>query len=54
MVTMPGHHGTPEQRMASATWAADLANAARPQGEIQPSRTFAATFDAHLPEIIAG
>jgi hypothetical protein len=49
----PGHHGTPNQRMRSATWAADLANAARPQGRILPSLTFAELFEAKLPELVA-
>jgi hypothetical protein len=49
----PGHHGTPNQRMRAATWAADLANAARPQGKILPSLTFAEKFDQKLPEIVA-
>lgn len=49
---MPGHHGTPEERLASAAWAADLANAARPQGKILPSVTFAGLFEDELPEIL--
>jgi hypothetical protein len=49
----PGHHGTPNQRMRSATWAADLATAARPQGRILPSLTFAELFEAELPELVA-
>jgi len=49
----PGHHGTPNQRMRTSTWAADLANAARPQGPILPSLTFAALFEAKLPELVA-
>jgi hypothetical protein len=49
----PGHHGTPNQRMRAATWAADLANAARPQGAILPSLNFAKQFDAKLPELVA-
>jgi hypothetical protein len=48
-----GHHGTPSQRLASATWAAGVANAARPQGKILPARTFASMFDAKLPELLA-
>ena len=51
--TSPGHHGTPSQRMRAATWAADLANAARPQGQVMPSLTFAEKFDQKLPEIVA-
>ena len=37
----PGHHGTPNQRLRASTWAAGLADAARPQGKILPSLTFA-------------
>ncbi|WP_412538884.1 hypothetical protein R8Z50_23885 [Longispora sp. K20-0274] len=48
-----GHHGTPAQRMAASRWAADVANEARPQGAIQPSRSFVARFDAALPGILA-
>ena len=49
----PGHHGTPLQRLRSATWAVELANAARPQGKILPSLTFADLFEKELPEIVA-
>jgi hypothetical protein len=49
----PGHHGTPLQRLRSATWAADLANAARPQGKILPSLGFASLFEQELPSIVA-
>ncbi|MEV0581317.1 hypothetical protein [Nonomuraea sp. NPDC050310] len=51
--TSNGHHGTPNQRLRSATWAADVANSARPQGKIMPSLTFAGLFDAKLPELVA-
>jgi hypothetical protein len=51
--TDSGHHGTPNQRMRSAVWAADVANAARPQGRILPSMTFADMFEQELPSIIA-
>lgn len=51
--TSPNHHGTPLQRQRSAVWAADLANAARPQGPIMPSLEFANRFDAKLPELVA-
>ena len=49
----PGHHGTPLQRLRSATWAANLAAAARPQGFILPSLRFADLFEQKLPEIVA-
>ena len=49
----PGHHGTPNQRLRSAAWAADLADTARPQGKILPSLRFAALFERELPELVA-
>lgn len=51
--TSDGHHGTPNQRTRTVTWAADLANAARPQGPVMPSREFADDFDAELPTLVA-
>jgi hypothetical protein len=48
-----GHHGTPNQRLRSATWAANLANSARPQGKILPSLTLARLFEKELPELVA-
>ncbi|NYD40625.1 hypothetical protein [Nocardioides panaciterrulae] len=51
--TDPGHHGTPNQRLRASTWAADVANAARPQGKILPSLTFADMFEKELPAIVA-
>ena len=39
--------------MRASTWAADLANAARPQGMVMPSLTFAEKFDQKLPEFVA-
>lgn len=50
----PGHHGTPLQRSRAAEWGAHLAAAARPASYVLPSTTFVATFDAALPQIIAG
>jgi hypothetical protein len=47
------HHGTPNQRLRSATWAANLADTARPQGKILPSLRFAALFEQELPELVA-
>ena len=49
----PGHHGTPLQRLRAATWGAGVANAARPQGHVLPSLTFAATFEQQLPILVA-
>lgn len=51
--TDDSHHGTPNQRVASSQWAADLANGARPQGHIAPSLDLAARFDAKLPDLVA-
>jgi hypothetical protein len=51
--TNPAHHGTPLQRMRSATWAAGVATAARPQGKVLPSLTFAAMFERELPVLVA-
>lgn len=51
--TNDGHHGTPLQRLRSATWAAHLADAARPQGKVLPSLTFAHLFEQELPELVA-
>ena len=51
--TDAGHHGTPLQRLRAATWGAEVAEAARPQGAILPSLTLAATFDQKLPELVA-
>jgi hypothetical protein len=49
----PGHHGTPNQGVRASVWGADLASSARRQGQILPAVTFAALFDAQLPEIVA-
>ena len=48
-----GHHGTPNQRLRAAGWAADIANDAHKQGQILPSFVFAADFDQKLPELVA-
>lgn len=48
-----GHHGTMNQRRASAEWAYQVADTARPQGHILPSLSFAALFEAKLPELVA-
>jgi len=52
--TNPGHHGTPLQRMAAATWAYNVANDAQKQGKILSAQTFIAMFDAQLPTLVAG
>ncbi|MFD2082855.1 neutral zinc metallopeptidase [Actinopolymorpha cephalotaxi] len=51
--TNDGHHGTPNQRLRSSAWAAGVADAARPQGKILPSLTFADMFEKELPVIVA-
>jgi hypothetical protein len=51
--TGAGHHGTPNQRMNSALWAAGLASSLRPRGFILPSRTFNAVFTTQYPQLIA-
>ncbi|WP_432949734.1 hypothetical protein ACQPXM_17245 [Kribbella sp. CA-253562] len=48
-----GHHGTPNQRARTATWAYSVVTGAPNQGHILPSLTFAARFDAKLPELVA-
>lgn len=50
--TTPGHHGTPNQRMAAAEWAHDLANDSQKQGLIISSQQFTALFEAALPQIL--
>lgn len=51
--TSSGHHGTPNQRMAAAEWAYNVAKSAHRQGRVLPSRIFAQMFDAALPQILA-
>ena len=51
--TSNGHHGTPNQRMAAAQWAYEVANNAQKQGHILTSQAFTALFDAALPQILA-
>lgn len=51
--TSSGHHGTPNQRLRSATWGSDVADQARPQGHILPASTFDAMFEQKLPEFVA-
>ena len=48
-----GHHGTPNQRAAAATWGAELAQSARPQGKILSAETMLELFEAVLPSIVA-
>ncbi|MFI5706376.1 hypothetical protein [Kribbella sp. NPDC051620] len=51
--TALGHHGTPIQRARTASWAYSVVTGAPNQGYILPSLTFAARFDAKLPELVA-
>ncbi|MFC9392762.1 hypothetical protein ACFTWS_06330 [Streptomyces sp. NPDC057027] len=48
----PGHHGTPNQRLASSTWGASVAAGAANQGHILPSLGFSVLFDAKLPDLV--
>ncbi|MEV0972670.1 hypothetical protein [Microtetraspora glauca] len=50
--TSDGHHGTPNQRLASSSWAVDLSQDEQKKGHIMPSLTFASLFDAQLPIIV--
>ncbi|MFX0537232.1 hypothetical protein ACQBAT_06175 [Ornithinimicrobium sp. Y1847] len=49
----PGHHGTPNQRLAAATWGADLAIKAQKQGHKVSISTLSDKFEAHLPILVA-
>lgn len=49
----PGHHGTPNQRMAAAEWGFDLADQARKQGHILSSEEVHTLFVAAYPGFIA-
>ncbi|MFJ9448526.1 hypothetical protein ACIRRH_43040 [Kitasatospora sp. NPDC101235] len=50
--TNEGHHGTPNQRLASSTWGASVANDAANQGHILPSLKLDGLFEAKLPDIV--
>jgi hypothetical protein len=47
------HHGTPNQRLAASRWGWSVAEAAQKQGQVLPSRTLDARFEAKLPELVA-
>lgn len=49
----PGHHGTPNQRMAVAQWGYELANEMKVQGHILTSDRVHELFVAEYPEFIA-
>ena len=48
----PGHHGTPNQRLAAAEWGAELAQE-RPRGKIRSAVGMVALFHEQLPIIVA-
>ncbi|MEU2134493.1 hypothetical protein [Streptomyces sp. NPDC018352] len=50
--TSSGHHGTPDQRFASSSWAARVANDASNQGHILPSLKLDGLFEAKLPDLV--
>ncbi|GAB3884167.1 neutral zinc metallopeptidase [Terrabacter terrigena] len=47
------HHGTPNQRLRASTWGWSVAKAAQKQGQVLPSLTLDAQFEAKLPELVA-
>lgn len=47
-----GHHGTPNQRRASAAWADQLANAKGKKGHVHPAAWVSDAFRAALPTIL--
>ena len=49
----PGHHGTPNQRMAAARFGFDVADQAHKQGHILTSEQFHDLFVAVYPQLIA-
>ncbi|NEA34846.1 hypothetical protein [Streptomyces sp. SID13031] len=49
----PSHHGTPNQRTRAALWGFGVAESARRQGVVLPSRVFAARFETVLPALVA-
>ncbi|REJ04738.1 hypothetical protein DY023_12520 [Microbacterium bovistercoris] len=51
--TNDGHHGTPNQRLKSATFGASVVEAASNQGHKLGALAFDAKFEAVLPEIVA-
>lgn len=51
--TNSGHHGTPNQRMAAAEWAYELARNVHKQGHIMSGQEFYELFEEKLPELVA-
>ncbi len=52
-VSVPGHHGTPNQRFRSAAWAVSVVNSQPNQGHQVDGITFGKLFDAELPVLVA-
>ncbi|MGW3508686.1 hypothetical protein [Streptomyces sp. NPDC000994] len=50
--TSSGHHGTPNQRLASSSWAAGVANDAANQGHVLPALKLDELFEAKLPDLV--
>ncbi|MBY5163507.1 neutral zinc metallopeptidase [Salsipaludibacter albus] len=50
--TNSGHHGTPNQREAAATWGAGLAQDARPQGMVSSALDLFDRFEVQLPILL--
>lgn len=51
--TSAGHHGTPDQRLRASSWGASVAADAQKQGQVLPSLTLDARFEAVLPQLVA-
>ena len=51
--TNPGHHGTPNQRLAAARFGFEVADQAQKQGHILTSEQFHALFVTEYPAIVA-
>ncbi len=49
----PGHHGTPNQRLAASRWAVSVVKSQPNQGHQVGGATFGSMFDAALPKIVA-
>jgi predicted metalloprotease len=49
----PGHHGTPNQRMAAAQFGFDIAAQAQKQGQILTAEQFHALFVSKYPQLVA-
>lgn len=47
-----GHHGTPNQRIAAASWGIALAQTTRPQSRVLPTARAVSLFRADLPRLL--